>query len=645
MATSTENSMMNSVQDSSMTQTNSNGTKPPMDDMETDNGAPDTLSASTPPKAAILRPALRGILKRKGDLVVWEGQWGMDDNAFDGGIISDFGYIRDNVHDSQESNDVGSLLSPGDDADLYSNATFSGHFFMSLNGKKKKVTEKNVVFEFSRDESLPNGTVKVIGSGTNLYGYYSLEGTLVLATGALNLYREYKYDKPTTDIRRAAAARRPTKSKTATPAQRKSTTPAAAVQRKQSRASIDSLVSGPDAAIINSLAKNPPRMRRAPSHLTEDAVDDRAQQNLIKIKGIVRDVMRSDKEGWFHMPVDAVGMGLTTYHDIIKEPMDLGTVMKNLDNRVYVSHEDASRDVRLTFENAMTFNPPANGVHQSAKRLLSMFENQLKKLVKNKSRKRKSVSTSSVGGGSTSGALSVSGAGSTTGTSGKGLKRNKSEDTASGAGPTKKTMSDLFSSDEEDNDDDDDMSDDGDITAGVTSAPAKKRTKSSIGSTSRRSSTKEVVSEEVQLLREQVQKMEQQLKQFRDLHNVQGPPAMLPAHALNASHAISGPPAPAPVPVDPPKPKRDRSQNDVRRLSYQEMRQLGQDINKLPGDMIQGVIKIIQESGQPLGEDGDEVELDIEALDPPALKKLQKYVKRCLTKARKKQGRDEIDEF
>jgi len=41
--------------------------------------------------------------------------------------------------------------------------------------------------------------------------------------------------------------------------------------------------------------------------------------------------------------------------------------------------------------------------------------------------------------------------------------------------------------------------------------------------------------------------------------------------------------------------------------------------------------------------EGDEVELDIEALDTPALKKLQKYVRKCLTKARSKKTKEDIN--
>jgi hypothetical protein len=72
-----------------------------------------------------------------------------------------------------------------------------------------------------------------------------------------------------------------------------------------------------------------------------------------------------------------------------------------------------------------------------------------------------------------------------------------------------------------------------------------------------------------------------------------------------------------------------------RPLSYQEKRQLGLDIRKLQPEMLDGVIQIIQESGAELhtDEDGD-VEIDIDGLDTPALKKMQKYVKKNLNKMR-----------
>ena len=54
--------------------------------------------------------------------------------------------------------------------------------------------------------------------------------------------------------------------------------------------------------------------------------------------------------------------------------MDLGTVKQNLQAMLYKNDEEFSRDVRLTFQNAMRYNPADHYVHQSAKQLMAEFE-------------------------------------------------------------------------------------------------------------------------------------------------------------------------------------------------------------------------------------------------------------------------------
>ncbi|RAL45288.1 hypothetical protein DM860_014698 [Cuscuta australis] len=82
------------------------------------------------------------------------------------------------------------------------------------------------------------------------------------------------------------------------------------------------------------------------------------------------------KHGWvFNQPVDTVGLGLHDYYDIIKHPMDLGTVKSRLDSNWYKSPREFAEDVRLTFNNAMTYNPKGQDVHVMAELLLQIFEN------------------------------------------------------------------------------------------------------------------------------------------------------------------------------------------------------------------------------------------------------------------------------
>lgn len=61
--------------------------------------------------------------------------------------------------------------------------------------------------------------------------------------------------------------------------------------------------------------------------------------------------------GWiFKQPVDPVELNLPDYFDVVKKPMDLGTVKKKLDNSVYRDVDEFIGDVRLVFDNAMLYN-------------------------------------------------------------------------------------------------------------------------------------------------------------------------------------------------------------------------------------------------------------------------------------------------
>ncbi|XP_054802133.1 transcription factor GTE12-like isoform X2 [Prosopis cineraria] len=80
----------------------------------------------------------------------------------------------------------------------------------------------------------------------------------------------------------------------------------------------------------------------------------------------------------FSKPVDPVALNIPDYFSIISEPMDLGTIKSNLEKNVYSGAEEFAADVRLTFSNAMRYNPPSNDVHLMAKELNKSFEKRWK---------------------------------------------------------------------------------------------------------------------------------------------------------------------------------------------------------------------------------------------------------------------------
>ena len=85
--------------------------------------------------------------------------------------------------------------------------------------------------------------------------------------------------------------------------------------------------------------------------------------------------LQKDKRSvWFNSPVEVEALGLHDYHAVIKCPMDLGTVRAGLAAGRYPSHDAFAADVRLTFANALRYNPVGHGVHTFAGDLLASFE-------------------------------------------------------------------------------------------------------------------------------------------------------------------------------------------------------------------------------------------------------------------------------
>ncbi|GAB2289410.1 hypothetical protein Dimus_023719 [Dionaea muscipula] len=93
--------------------------------------------------------------------------------------------------------------------------------------------------------------------------------------------------------------------------------------------------------------------------------------------------MMSHKYGWvFNEPVDVVKLGIPDYLVVIKHPMDLGTIKGKIVSGEYSSPLDFAADVRLTFSNATTYNPPGTEVHLMAKTLSKFFEQRWKSMEK-----------------------------------------------------------------------------------------------------------------------------------------------------------------------------------------------------------------------------------------------------------------------
>ncbi|AQK58575.1 Transcription factor GTE12 [Zea mays] len=98
---------------------------------------------------------------------------------------------------------------------------------------------------------------------------------------------------------------------------------------------------------------------------------------MIRLCGNIVRKLIDHKGGWlFKDPVDPDLYKIPDYFDVIRNPMDLGTVKNKLTKKKYVSIEEFAADVRLTFSNAMKYNPPGNDVHAFARELNEIFDSE-----------------------------------------------------------------------------------------------------------------------------------------------------------------------------------------------------------------------------------------------------------------------------
>lgn len=73
----------------------------------------------------------------------------------------------------------------------------------------------------------------------------------------------------------------------------------------------------------------------------------------------------------FLAPVDVEGLKLYDYYDKIEEPMDLSTIKKKFDYKQYISHEEFLHDLELMVGNCHKYNPPGDPIYELGTQLMN----------------------------------------------------------------------------------------------------------------------------------------------------------------------------------------------------------------------------------------------------------------------------------
>ncbi|KAL3276448.1 hypothetical protein HHI36_011829 [Cryptolaemus montrouzieri] len=357
--------------------------------------------------------------------------------------------------------------------------------------------------------------------------------------------------------------------------------------------------------------------------------------------------------GWpFYKPVDAELLGLHDYHQIIKKPMDLGTVKQKMDNREYRTAQEFASDVRLIFTNCYKYNPEDHDVVAMARVLQEVFETKFAK-IPDEPLNRIGVLPKSESSSSGSGSESSSDTDDSEEERRKKLKLLEKQVLA---------MQEKIKSLEEES-----------LKKKKEKKKAKEKPKKLLPNSSSAGMGKpasHALNKSNSVMSDSVDDSIASVVSGADLkitgdghHPTGGKSINMHHNAAPAANANAKPPKskglrgakPAAAPNAPNKrtkannktgagrkknavpaaalPFDSEDEDNAKPMSYDEKRQLSLDINKLPGDKLGRVVHIIQSREPSLRDSNpDEIEIDFETLKPSTLRELESYVASCLRK-------------
>ncbi|RZF48150.1 hypothetical protein LSTR_LSTR009839 [Laodelphax striatellus] len=378
----------------------------------------------------------------------------------------------------------------------------------------------------------------------------------------------------------------------------------------------------------------------------------------------------------FYKPVDAEWLGLHDYHDVIKKPMDLGTVKQKMDNREYRTASEFAADVRLIFTNCYKYNPPDHDIVGMGHKLQDVFETRFAKVPDDPPGSMAGPGPMDRSSSGTSGSSSNSSSDSEDSDNERARKLlSLQEQLKAMQEQMRKLVEEIHSKKNKKAKKDS-------LSGGVGATPNKKGGKRGAGN--------KVVGAGGGVMGVMGNDIGGAVGAANMHMGLVPGEAKVPGTPGGARVGAPPPPAPHPASVGAavPTPKRgpkagggrggkaganaqgakrakanSRSANNSssnkkknaaalapigpafdsddedssKPMSYDEKRQLSLDINKLPGDKLGRVVHIIQSREPSLRDSNpDEIEIDFETLKPSTLRELESYVASCLRKKPRK---------
>lgn len=538
--------------------------------------SPDAIS---PPANGSYSAVSRGVLRVNPDgSHSCQGKWAEMRDHFNTGQTSPFSF-RLEAHFAAEPSDGSEQRSFPQDSPMY-----RGTFQLKKGASRyTTVVDQQIVMKFQLNNQ---GSFNVHGKGLNAIGEFTLIGTLIMSGktgGQVELYRMYPQEK-------LAAPPLPVKSATENGSSNSLPAPDTAAPPKI-----------PALPHLPMQRRESSRLVKLPSRLEDDDPSAQLSRIMEKCSQILRIIREKDVElgAFFSEPVDPVALGIPTYFQIVKEPMDLRTVYRQMEANQVDSPEEFARLVRLVFENAMTFNiDPAHSVHQAARNLLVLFNQKFRDAERTIQNIRRSH--------------------------GEDLK--KKDDKKRRRGEEQMSLKQRR------------FEEAGAMSAANASAVAALVAAAPSGNPN-------VTRSEFMMLMDVIQQLQQQIVQTHTAlaELCPGDENDFKVSSLSAFPSASSSLAQSITPAFETKKKQVRRKSESTNppmevyddlpLTLEEQELLTETINELPPEHLGGVIQILREAA-PVGADEEEIDLDIDQLDNRTQRKLLAHVSKVRSFAR-----------
>ncbi|XP_017711288.1 PREDICTED: bromodomain testis-specific protein [Rhinopithecus bieti] len=431
----------------------------------------------------------------------------------------------------------------------------------------KKGTQQNIAVFSAKEKSSPNATEKVFKQQAipSVFPKTSVS-PLNMAQGASVNSSSQTAAQVTKGVKRKADT----------------TTPATSVVKASSEFS---------PAFTEKSVTLPPIKENMPKNVLPDSQQQYNVVKSVKVTEQLRHCSEILKEmlakkhfsyAWpFYNPVDVNALGLHNYYDIVKNPMDLGTIKEKMDNQEYKDAYKFAADVRLMFMNCYKYNPPDHEVVTMARMLQDVFEKHFSKIPVEPVESMplcyiKTDTTETTGRENTNEASS------------EGNSSGDSEDER--VQRLEKLQEQLKAVHQQ--------------LQVLSQVPFRKLNKK------KEKSKKEKKKEKVNNSNENSRKLCEQMR--RKEKSKRSQPKKRKQQYIG---------------------QKSEDEDNAKPMNYDEKRQLSLNINKLPGDKLGRVVHIIQSREPSLSNSNpDEIEIDFETLKASTLRELEKYVSACLRK-------------